>query len=146
MIEKILGGTIQFNNKRYAPFDEHNNRVMMLEKRMVKSVINSDGVIEFIANNKRYQAREPKGEQLTPDMIYAIKNNLDPSIEGIRKITKIHSINQSFSYNNIEKIKTLLNSSNATNNISLEAMNLLKKISEQLKEVNENISKTIWEK
>lgn len=143
---KILGGTIQFKNKRYAPFDEENNRVMMKEKGIIKAVMNSDGVIEFIANNKRYEAREPKGEQLTDDMVYAFKHNLDPSIEGIRKITKIHSINQSFSHNNIEKIKTLLNSSNATNNISLEVMNLLKKISEQLKEVNENISKTIWEK
>jgi hypothetical protein len=37
----------------------------------VKLCQDSNGNLNFIGNGKRYEAKEPKGNQLTPDIIFA---------------------------------------------------------------------------
>jgi len=68
---KVNSGVVKFNNKYLCPFDKENKRVLLTNNCNVKLCQDSNGILNFIGNGKRYEAKEPKGNQLTPDIIFA---------------------------------------------------------------------------
>lgn len=143
---KINAGVVQYNNKYYCPFDEHENRVGMKEGGFIQLCLDSNGDLKFIGNSKRYDAREPKGKQLTPEQIFAIKNNLNLEIEGVNCIYKINKIKMSINKNNQKLFELNQKHLDQQNKTTIEIIKNQTKIYNELIEINQKINDSIWQK
>ncbi|WP_303924063.1 hypothetical protein [Ureaplasma parvum] len=140
---KINAGVVQYNNKYYCPFDERENRVGMKEGSFIQLCLDSNGDLKFIGNGKRYDAREPKGKQLTPEQIFAIKNNLNLEIEGVNCIYKI---NMFINKNNQKLFELNQKHLDQQNKTTIEIIKNQTKIYNELIEINQKINDSIWQK
>ena len=112
---------------------------MLTNNCNVKLCQDSNGNLKFIGNGKRYEAKEPKGNQLTPDIIFALENKLDINIPGVNKVYKLVKNSKE-----IIELQRKIFETKITNDINSEIVKWQQKIFKELEEINTKISKSIW--
>lgn len=136
---KVSSGVVKFNNKYLCPFDKENKRVLLTNNCNVKLCQDSNGILNFIGNGKRYEAKEPKGNQLTPDIIFAWENKLDINIPGVNKVYKLVKNSKE-----IIDLQRQMFEAKITDDTNSEIVKWQQKIFKELEEINVAISKSIW--
>ncbi|QKT05560.1 hypothetical protein [Mycoplasma sp. OR1901] len=101
----------------------------MHENSEIKLVEDSNGLCFITGDNRIYEAKTPKGHQLTPIELWMIKKGLDPSDTNMLRLANLYSLNSKFTNHNISKIQKLLE--NKTENYE-EIKELLQDIFDKL--------------
>ncbi|UUD35203.1 hypothetical protein NPA07_05370 [Mycoplasmopsis caviae] len=132
---KIVNHTVRYDNKYLAPFDNNGARVSMFESGEAKSMVTPENKLFFVEGKRKYEARVPKGNELSAIDVYAISKNLDPQHQGVRATIKTILHNRTWTSSTFEKLENIFKNSANPNNKDIEFIKKL--LSENLEKLND---------
>ncbi|VDR42256.1 DDE-type integrase/transposase/recombinase [Mycoplasmopsis caviae] len=132
---KIVNHTVRYDNKYLAPFDNNGARVSMFESGGAKLMVTPENKLFFVEGKRKYEARVPKGNELSAIDVYAISKNLDPQHQGVRATIKTMLHNRTWTSSTFEKLENIFKNSANPNNKDIEFIKKL--LSENLEKLND---------